>query len=91
MNDSIFSSLVAASMNEACSQFSDPNNAISADEIQSNPEAFTESLSFGCTAKLMSIFMDCTLQNYHKFLCILLKEKGIDISDLEDFRYLLKD
>lgn len=91
MNDSIFTSLVATSMNEARSQFADLNDAALIDEIQNNPEAFTKSISFGCATRLMSIFMDCTLQNYHKFICIILKEKGIDISNLEDFRHLLKE
>lgn len=91
MTDSIFTSLIAASMSEARSQFADSNNTALIDEIQNNPEAFTESISFGHAAQLMSIFMDCTLQNYHKFLCIILKEKGIDISNLEDFRHLLKE
>lgn len=91
MNDSIFTSLVAASMNQARLQFADPDNAVLIDEIQNNPEAFTENISLGCATKLMSIFMDCTLQNYHNFLCIILKEKGIDISNLEDFQHLLKE
>ncbi len=91
MNNSIFTSLVAASMNEARSQFADLNNAALIEEIQNNPEAFTENISFGFAVKLMSIFMDCTLQNYHNFLCIVLKEKGIDISNLEDFQHFLKE
>ena len=91
MTDSIFNSLVATSMNEARSQFADSKNAALIDEIQNNPEAFTESISLGHATRLMSIFMDCTLQNYHNFLCIILNEKGIDISNLEDFRHLLKE
>lgn len=91
MTDSIFTSLIAISMSEARSQFADSNNAALIAEIQNNPEAFTENISLGHAARLMSIFMDYTLQNYHNFLCVLLKEKGIDISNLEDFRYLLKE
>ena len=92
MKNSIFTSLVNVSMEEARSQFADYLNTDTCiNEVICNPDAFTETISFGCAMQLMSIFMDCTLQNYHDFLCIILKEKGIDISNLEDFRHLLKE
>ncbi len=91
MNESIFTSLVNQSMAEARSVFvKQLNESSTLDSIRSNPEAFTESLTFGAATLLISAFADCTLQNYHKFLCIVLREKGIDISDLEEFRYLLE-
>ncbi len=92
MNNSIFTLLVEHSMKEARSQFADCLNETSTiDSIKENTEAFNESLTFGSATLLMSAFMDCTLRNYHEFLCTALKEKGIDISDLEDFRHLLKE
>lgn len=92
MLDSIFTSLVQSSMTDARTQFAELlNNPDTIALIQNNPEAFTESLTFGHAMQLMSLFMDYTLQNYHTFLCEILKEKGIDISDLEQFRYLFDE
>jgi hypothetical protein len=92
MTDSIFTSLIDYSLTEAQAQFAERLNDDSTFElIKNNTPSFLENLTFGHGYLFMSVFLDCTLQNYHKFLCILLKERGIDISDLEDFRYYLND
>lgn len=92
MNNSIFTTLIEYSMQQALSQFVDRLADESIENLVSdNPEAFTESLSFGTSMILMSEFMDCVLQNYHSFLCTALKAKGIDISDLEELQRLIKD
>lgn len=92
MNNSIFTTLVEYSMEQARSQFADHLANESTEKlIYDNPEAFTEPLSFGASMILMSEFMDCVLQNYHSFLCTALKAKGIDISDLEELQRLIND